>query len=263
VDVDTILQIGRERWPRIEPPAQALERLAADAGAIDEVRAADLYLAAACAAGDNAAIEMFHSELSPLIKKLATRLATPGISADDGVQLVLARLLVGTEQAPPKIASYRGLGSLRNWVRSVTARVLINMHNSNAGARKEVAIEQALFEQLAAGVDPEMEFLKKRYRAAFRAAFEQAVGELTPRSRNQLRHVFIDRMSIDQLGQLYSVHRSTAARRLTTARDELLALTRKNLGSRLGVTTDEVDSIVGLIQSQWDVSISRIFNEID
>lgn len=260
--LDRVWSIGRERWPRIEVAREALAELLAGAGEIDDQRAADLYLAAACAAGDDAAIEVFHGEHAPVIARLAGRLAAPGLSADDGVQLVLTRLLVGTETSPPKIARYRGLGSLRNWVRAVAARALINLHNNAAGARREIGLEQTLFEELAGGADPEVEFLKQRYRAEFKAAFEEAVAELSPRSRNHLRHLFVDRMSIDQVGRTYGVHRSTAARRLAAAREELLRHTRASLSRRLSVPTGEVDSIVELIQSRWDVSITRIFKDM-
>ena len=44
-------------------------------------------------------------------------------------------------------------------------------------------------------------------------------------------------------------------------RDELLAKTRELLGKRLEVSSGEVNSIVCMIQSRWDVSLSRIFDE--
>jgi RNA polymerase sigma-70 factor (ECF subfamily) len=88
-----------------------------------------------------------------------------------------------------------------------------------------------------------------------------AVARLDARARNHLRHVFVDQLGVDQLASLYSCHRSTAARRVAAARDALLAETRAVLIDRLEVSEDELDSIMRLIDSRFEVSVQRIFGE--
>ena len=117
-----------------------------------------------------------------------------------------------------------------------------------------------MLDELSSTDDPELDYLKKHYRAEFGAAFEAAVADLAPRARNHLRHLFVERLTIDQLAALYGVHRSTAARRLATARDALLQATRKQLVDRLQVESGEVDSIMRLIDSHIELSVQRIFD---
>jgi|GEM_PF-4314550 len=54
-----------------------------------------------------------------------------------------------------------------------------------------------------AGLDPEIAYLKQRYRDEFREAFVAALGALDERQRNVLRQHHLDGMTIDQLGSLH------------------------------------------------------------
>jgi len=61
-----------------------------------------------------------------------------------------------------------------------------------------------------------------------------------------------------QVGKLYGVHRATAARWLSDAREALGALIRAELAARLRIATEDVDSIVRLVQSRVDMSLDRL-----
>src|SRR5262249_43055522 len=83
----------------------------------------------------------------------------------------------------------------------------------------EVPVEDEILAALPAeGSDPEIEHFKRLYAAEFRAALSEAIAGLASRERNLLRHGFADALSIDQIGALYGVHRSTAARWIHAAR---------------------------------------------
>ena len=84
------------------------------------------------------------------------------------------------------------------------------------------------------------------------------MASLEPRARTILRYAFVDRLSVDALGSLYDVHRATAARWLRAAHEALGQRTRELLIERLGVTSEELASVLALIQSSLDVSLERL-----
>lgn len=257
-----LVEVGRGVWPDVDLDEDAVRRYADEHAVslegIDEARAADVYLACACATGDPAALDRFTQLFSPDIERIAARVDAPGVSPEDARQLLLDRLLVADERRDAKIVRYRGTGSLRNWVRATAARALIDVYRAG-GRGREVAVPQALFDELAGGSDPELEYMRRHYRAELTSAFEAAVASLTPRQRNHLRHVFLERLTLEQVGALYGVHASTVSRRIAAARDALCAATREELRGRLQVGDTEVDSVVRLLGSRFDLSLHRIF----
>ena len=95
-------------------------------------------------------------------------------------------------------------------------------------------------------------------RAAFRAAFEEAIRALPPRDRLVLRQHGVDDLSIDQIGALHGVHRATAARWVEQARADLARATERALQARLGATAAEVRSLLQQIMSRMDASVHRL-----
>jgi RNA polymerase sigma-70 factor, ECF subfamily len=78
------------------------------------------------------------------------------------------------------------------------------------------------------------------------------------RQRNLLRQHILDELTIDDLARLYRVHRATCARWLADARADLGKQTRKRLMSALGMPTSDVDSLLRFLDSDIELSISRI-----
>jgi RNA polymerase sigma-70 factor (ECF subfamily) len=68
-------------------------------------------------------------------------------------------------------------------------------------------------------------------------------------------------MTVVELGALYGVHASTASRRVTEARDRLVAATRDVMMKRCNLGRAEVSSILRLIQSEIDLSLSTAIDE--
>lgn len=225
-----------------------------------DTRAADLVLVSACLHNKARALRYFAETFGPEIEKAALRLRKSDRGPDDVRQMLLDQILVGADGKEAKLAKYSGQGSLKNWVRAVAARSIIDLHRSGS-AQRELSGDAGLFENLTDSSDPELQYLKRHYRDEFRRAFEQAVGTLDARDRNTLRHLFVERLTIDEVAALYSIHRSTAARRMASARDALLEQTRASLLANLGVDNTALDSIMRLIDSRFDVSVERVFSE--
>ncbi len=267
---------GGQPWPAFPVGAEAFAAhlgrcLAGDARARDEALAAlcagrapeglkldDLYLACACAGGDSAAIRAFESRYARNLSAIVQQFAGKGRAPDDLRQILRERLFVGTAERPPRIWEYRGTGTLKAWLKVTAVRAFLDETRRVGRREKEdVAPGEALLD-LPAQTDWELDFLKQRYREAFREAFWEALATLSAEQRNLLRYHTVEGLTLDQIASITPYHRSSVARRLQKARQELLVATRAALGAALRVEEREFESIMALIQSRLDVSLSRV-----
>jgi RNA polymerase sigma-70 factor (ECF subfamily) len=148
--------------------------------------------------------------------------------------------------------AYSGTGDLRGWLRVSALRAAIRAQRKQALAVSEDA---ALAD---AALDVNLQYQRRLYETEFRAAFGEALANLTPRQRNLLKHSILHGANSDDLGALYQVHRATAARWLADARDELAADTQRRMIAKLAIDRADYDSILRLIHSQLDLSVDRL-----
>jgi RNA polymerase sigma-70 factor (ECF subfamily) len=261
-----MLDTARAAWPDVRIDAVQLvefiaQRLAgADlAAALATAPAADLVLAAACAAQEPTAHAAFDAVLSEVDAAGASTRA-PRDLVDDVKQLIRVQLLVARDGKPPGIAGYRGKGPLRGWVRITATRELIRHQRKRA---RETPSDRPLDEALGDAGDPLLSQLKAEYRTEFATALREAITELSAEDRTLLRQQIVDQLSIDEIGAAFGVHRATAARWLQRARGALVAATRGRLAVRLKVSVDEIDSVIRLVQSQLDASMIRYLRDSD
>lgn len=216
----------------------------------------DLYLACGCMARDPAALAGFEASYGGVIARaLASSGTAPGDRADVG-QIVRLRLLVAPPDGrAPRLASYSARGSLRSWVRVVATREAARVRPR---ARREiVGDDDDLAAVLAGEADPELRYLKRRYREEFKRAFQAALDALDHRLRLVIQQHALDGLGIDQLAAIHGVHRSTAARWIQAAHEAVLAGTQRELMQHLRLSESEMASVMRLIASQLDVSLSR------
>ncbi len=245
---------GRRAWPAIAiAPETFVRHLAhhADAEALADVHGDDLYLAAACLAGDAAAIAAFDAELLSRVPAIVRRIAKTPAAVDELVQHVRVAVLTASAGAP-RLAQYSGRGPLHGWVRTVALNSALmavrpqreTVHRSRDLAQREHGVTSELATELA----------KQRHGPQFQQALDGAIATLTPRERNLVRAYYVDEMSVDRLGVRFRVHRATAARWLQTAREKLLDETRRRLGELVDVTPSEFQSLALAIKSQLSIS---------
>lgn len=227
---------------------------------LETLRVTDLYLACACLEGNTEALKAFDAICTSETKGALYRMDRSGALAQDVCQVLSRKLLLGDREKPPKLAQYRGKGKLGKWIRVAAVRTALNM---TEGGRRERRMGDQTLEALASPDDHELAFLKTEYRKEFKSAFHEALATLSSRERNLLRHQVLDRLSIDELGELYKVHRSTAARWLERIRSKLQAETRRALMDKLKLGPTEFESIVRLVISQFDASLHRVLTDDD
>ncbi len=111
------------------------------------------------------------------------------------------------------------------------------------------------------GMDPELDHLKHLYRGHFKDSLHQALRDLPPRERALLKFTVIDGLTSDELGRVFQVHRATASRWLASAMDNLEQLTRRELMARLEISVADYQSLMRLINSQLNGSLTRVLRE--
>ena len=170
----------------------------------------------------------------------------------EALQILRTTLLLGGQAGgPPQLLDYAGRGPLRGWLRVVATRVAYKL----ARPVKHGLLVEHQVEAAAAG-DLELQFLKKRYGDAFRSAFRASFGELPLADRLLLKQRFAQGMTVAELGVLHGVHGSTVSRWVSAGRERLIERTRESLGQRLHLGTGEVSSLLRLIHSEIDGSLS-------
>lgn len=253
-------EAGRGAHPAVDLSRDRFEAFVAsrlDEAPSPEV-AADLYLACACAHGDPAALAAFEAAFVVRVPSFVAKIDTSPAFIDEVKQQLRERLLVQKKEQSPKIAEYRGRGRLVSWLRVAAIRTALNLKTGKAKDRTE---DEEAADALLVDDDPELEYLRARYRQQFHDAFVGALASLEPRGRTVLRMHLIDGLNIDGIGSVYGVHRATIARWIASARDHLFETTRDALHEELGLSATEFASLVRLVRSQLDVSICRILRE--
>ena len=259
--VDQALELvheqAQEQWPGIELDdarlrprvEQALRR------GLTRARWGDLALACACAHGDPTALERFEAAFRGVAQR-AFRGAGVDVDLEDLWQGLEIRLLVKRPDAPARILGYSGEGPLRSWVKVSAVRFALNQRKSVGGADAQDAIYDAL--EATAMADTELELVKQHYREAFRVAFRQALGELSPQATLLLRQSLLHGMTARELGRAYGLHHTSITRRLGRIRAELVESTRARLAEDLGVGATELQSVLGLIGSRLEASFQQL-----
>jgi RNA polymerase sigma-70 factor (ECF subfamily) len=257
------VEAARAAWPELAPAShQLVDHLAlrlpsdADVAALRQLRAADLHIARLAASGDERAIAAFEARYFGEVDLAAARMRAAADQAGEIKQRLRRILFVRDGDRPPAAESYAGRGDLRGWVRVTAVREL---HRLLARENRELRIaDDAFLEVLSPADDPELGYLRERYRRELGEAIGAAIAGATPRERDVLRYHILDGLNIEQIGKLYGVHRATVARWIAAAREGIFARAREELSRRFGIAADEVDSIVRLVQSRLDVSMERV-----
>lgn len=227
------------------------------ASRLGALRAADLYLAAACARGVPEALRVFEERFQPdVVAAIARTHPAPDLADEISARVRRKLLVAGDGGRAPRIAEYSGRGDLHGWVKVVAAREAISA--VRRAPRESPSGDAERLADLLGGDDPELEHLKRTYAAEFRDAFRTALAGLAVRERNLLRHQYVDGLSVDEVGAIYRVHRATAARWVAKAREELEAAVRAGLAARLRVRPAELESILRLVQSRLEVSLHAL-----
>ncbi len=254
---------ARERYPTVHVEDDQFARYLGEhmqdtdgtAAAVACRVTSDLYLACACVERDTNALAALDAQVLGTLPAAMQRLKLGSAAIDEAVQRARTKLLVGRE-GRGKIADFSGTGDLRGWVKVIAIRDALRTARKE---KREVSLSDELSAALPTSVlDPDLAYQKRLYQVEFKASFEAAVDELTARERTLLRQSIVYHSTVDQVARIYQVHRATAARWVSKARERLGNKTRMHLRKRLSISEDQFQSIVRLIESQMDLSMERL-----
>ncbi|HKQ71118.1 MAG TPA: sigma-70 family RNA polymerase sigma factor [Polyangiaceae bacterium] len=231
---------------RMSGPGDVMSMLAA-------VHSADLYLACACRHGDPRAIAAFEERYVATVALHLSGSDAQPLFSQELKQTLRERVLVADSGLVPRIASYNGRGPLGGWLRMVAARIAVDLRR----AEKKAGSREAFFSLPLPTLDPELAYIKERYRREFENALESAFTALAPREGAIMRLYFLDGVGAAAIGAMYRVSSRTVQRWIASTQQTILRDTRRVLTEKLSLSTTELDSLLGLVQSQLGEGLDR------
>jgi RNA polymerase sigma-70 factor, ECF subfamily len=254
--ISEIVGKARAAWPKIaiseDTFAAYLEERAADF--LDKVHGDDLYVACGVLNRDRAALNIFEEQFMARVPDYVLRIRAGRDVVDEVTQLLRERLIMNE-----KIAEYSGKGALGGWIRVAAVRTALNHLRKNDPAGPGGSSTE-LGEEISAAGDPELSYVKEHSRDLFTDAFKRVLSKLDANERTILRLHYIDGMTMDQLAHLYKTPRSTIARRVAEARQQVLASTEDLLREEQRLSPSAIKSVIRQARSQVQVTITRLFS---
>ena len=192
------------------------------------LRVDELALARACAAGHNAAWEIFLTRYREKLYQSALRIAREDSAARELADSLYADLY-GTStregERISKLASYTGRGSLEGWLRTVLAQEYVNRYRRT---KRLVSLDEESEEGIqfrAPEPDPVPAADPRLAQAA-----DEALAALSAEDRTVLSAYYLDDRTLAEIARILGVHESTISRKL----DKLAKALRKQILAALG-----------------------------
>lgn len=205
----------------------------------------EIYLCVGCGLGASQACSALDRRYFPFLRARLRSVAPEQDFAEEVLQRVRDRLLVGSK---PRINTYRGDGPLSGWLRVVAnnvAKDYLRSHTSQCSRYlSDTAARHAFFstsESTASAASPEDDVLAAHDAHTLEQGLLKAVLGLTNEERQLLHHHFVSGLTVDVLGPMYSVNRSTAARRIQRSVGRIRRAIRAEL-STSAISLGDVDS---------------------
>ncbi|MGI8811592.1 MAG: hypothetical protein ACR2IH_03575 [Pyrinomonadaceae bacterium] len=182
---------------------------------LEQLHAGDLFLATACAAGNERAWWEFDQQHRSYMERVARHLAKTDIDAQEVIDSVYGELY-GTRvvdgERVSKFSTYSGRGSMRGWLRTVIWHSLVDLHRAS---HDEVSLDEmtenvgdgpahASFAVPAPGGEKEMiaRLSEDRYRSATLSAIGKAFGSLDNHEKLLLLYYHVENLKLREIARL-------------------------------------------------------------
>jgi RNA polymerase sigma-70 factor (ECF subfamily) len=180
-----------------------------------QIQADDLFLAMACACGNERAWWEFDQQHRAYLERVARHLARTDIDAQEVVDSVYVELY-GTRVVDgarvSKFATYSGRGSIRGWLRTVIWHSLVDLHRAS---HDEVSLDEmtetvgeghahASFAEVKLGGEGEMidQIARDRYRKATLSAIENSFANLDDHEKLLLLYYHVENLKLREIARL-------------------------------------------------------------
>jgi len=246
-EVRRLFDEARVAWPGIELRFEAFAARLSGGG---RTHTSDLYLACACTEQSSPALAEFEHLFLRAVRDAVARIDRSQDFIAEIQQILRERLLVGPDA---KIREYRGGGALASWIRTAAVRTALNLRRR---AKHEIEGEVGEpFEQL---LDPAIVLLRQRHLPEIDAALRTAIAALEPRQRLLLQFYYVDGLPLSKIAALERVGTSTVFRRMNAATQAVLARIKLELGDKLQLSSQSLDSLLGHVRDDIDLSLSEV-----
>ncbi len=158
--------------------------------------------------------------------------------SDEVLQGVRQRTLVER-----KLLAFDGRGSLRSWLKTVAARLEVDLRRAN---REDTTEDRLLERLLPPSTNLEQEVVTSEAREVLRTAVKSALAQLPARNRLWVQLYHLEGLTLTAIGELHGVAPSTVMRAIGKAVDELRQLVREHLVATHHLGTASVDSMLRL-----------------
>lgn len=229
-----------------------------DPPALTVAGVAEVALALACVAGDATALAIFDKQYLDVVPVALSAMKLPAATVEDVRATVRDKLLLAENGRPARVVDYAGRGRLRGLIQVTATRTAIDRIRHE---QREVELPSDA--PLAAPGNIELSLIKAQYREAFVAGFTASVAKLERRDRNLLRLHLLGGVTLEQLAQMYGVHRATVVRWLASARAALFDGTRDHVAAKLSAPAEELDEMFDLVRSRVELSVERLLASVE
>ncbi|HWT00974.1 MAG TPA: hypothetical protein VN256_12070 [Pyrinomonadaceae bacterium] len=248
---------------------------------IGELQITDLYLALACARGNEHAWWEFDQSYRRYIERIARHLASAESDAEEVIDSVYVELYgtrVVNDVRQSKFATYTGRGTLRGWLRTVVWHAVIDLHRAR---RDEVSIDdwsegggevrdRPGWRAEARGGEGAMveRVARERYRDVTVKALDTSLATLDDHEKLLLLYYHVEGLKLREIARLVEeprsplrrwfqrqskrrisvpdsrVHESTVMRWLEKVYGKVLERFRSELKEQSGLSADEIELCV-------------------
>jgi len=264
---------------------------------LEHIQADDLFMALACAGGNERAWWEFDQQHRSYLERVARHLAKTEIEAQEVTDIVYVELY-GTRvvdgERVSKFGTYSGRGSLRGWLRTVIWHSLVDLHRSSPD---EVSLDEmtetvgegpahASFADAAPGGEDDMvdHIVRERYRKVTVIAIETAFASLDEHEKLLLLFYHVENLKLREIARMVEneasplrgwfqrksrtrdqnpsgrIHESTIMRWLEKSYARILQLFRAELQTNHGLTLEEIEICIEL--ATQDLAGNSLFRNL-
>lgn len=262
-ELDGLVRAALREHPALKPLSSELrahfERLVLE-GCADVVdlqkTAPQVCVAFASARGHDGAVRILDDMLTRGAGPALHKMGLTPTRLEEVLQRVRVRLAVGAPGKPPRALSYAGTGPLEGWLRVVAVNTAYDLL-AEQGEQAQ-PYHEAFFDAAVTRENPELAVYTQTYAAALHEAMLATLRNMDERLVAVLRFSLLEELSIDQIGAIYGVHRSTAARQIVEGKAALAHGVRTAFCAAVGIAPSEFDSLIKDLRSYLDFSVEKV-----
>lgn len=180
---------------------------------IKQIQADDLFLALACAGGNERAWWEFDRNHRAYMERVARHLAKTDVDAQEVIDAVYVELYgtrVVNGERVSKFATYSGRGSLRGWLRTIIWHSLVDLHRAS---HDEISLDEMtenigegsahsnFAESISLGGEDEMidHIARERYRKVTLAAIDKSFANLEAHEKLLLLYYHVENLKLREI----------------------------------------------------------------